>query len=100
MEMGCIGFLLGAIVCLVFTGIGVGVGYDSRCDKSEFVRSDSERSMPDSWNRNRGSDNGSDKQVDAEEIELVLYNLRIGASNREKAVIDYLLDEKGAKHEA
>ena len=32
MEMGCIGFLLGALVCLVFTGIGVCFG---RSDKEQ-----------------------------------------------------------------
>ena len=90
MEMGCIGFLIGALVCLVFTGIGV-------C----FGRSDKEQHDPDSdvtvyiplRYRDRGS-NKRDIPPDAREITDVLYILRIGASSREKRVIDYLIDRE------
>lgn len=90
MEMGCIGFLLGALVCLVFTGIGV-------C----FGRSNKEQPDPDSdmrlyvFNRyrNRGGDK-RDRKPTSQEIEDVLFILRLGASDHEKWVIDYLIDKE------
>ena len=90
MIEGSIGFLLGAVVCLVFFGTGV-------C----FGRSDKEQHDPDSdvniyiplRYRDRGSSK-RDSPPDAREITDVLYILRIGASSREKRVIDYLIDRE------
>lgn len=62
---------------------------------------------------NGNSDNTSDPDVTAgqcdgmdrpdptpEEISNVLYLFRIGASNREKRVLDYLIDKEGEDDEA
>ena len=95
MEWGCIGFLLGAIVCIVFFGMGVWYG-----------GSDTEQSDDDSdvqlyvfsRHRDRGS-NQRDNPPDVKEITDVLYMLRIAASNREKRVIDYLIDKEGSNEE-
>lgn len=51
-----------------------------------------------------GKMNDSGTQVrheppDPEEIELVLYNLRLGASEREKRVIDFLIDKEGVEYD-
>ena len=90
MEWGCIGFLIGAIVCLVFFGMGVCYG-----------GSDPEQSDDDSdvriyvLNRHRDrSRNQRDNPPDSKEITDVLYMLRIVASQREKRVIDYLIDKE------
>lgn len=92
MEIGSITICitLGALICLVFTGIGV-------C----FGRSSKEQHDPDSdvtvyiplRYRNRSGDKRDNPS--RQEIEDVLYTLRIGASNREKWVIDYLIDKEG-----
>ena len=45
-----------------------------------------------------GERDGMDKPIPSPaEIEAVLYILRIGASRREKDVIDYLIDKEGIK---
>ena len=89
-EWGCIGFLAGAIVCLVFFGMGVCYG-----------GSDPEQSDDDSdvhlyvFSRHRDrSRDQRDNPPDAEEIIDVLYTLRIAASHREKRVLDYLIDKE------
>ena len=98
MEMGCIGFLIGALVCVIMIGIGVCFG---RCDKrhntTEYGFDSDIRIYVPLRYRDRGRDNGQDIP-DKREIENVLYTLRIGASTREKKVIDYLID-KEEKHE-
>ena len=94
MEMGCIGFLIGAIVCLVFVGIGVCFGRNDKgnidgklCDDSDM------RLYVFNRHRDRGS-NQRDNPPDTKEITDVLYMLRIAASQREKRVIDYLIDKE------
>ena len=92
MEIGSITICitLGALICLVFTGIGV-------C----FGRSSKEQHDPDSdvtvyiplRHRDRSRDQ-RDNPPDAQEITDVLYMMRIAASSREKRVIDYLIDKE------
>ena len=93
MEMGCIGFLLGALVCLVFTGIGV-------C----FGRSDKEQHDPDSdvnvYIPVRDRDRGSykrDNEFSPEEVKGVLYAMRMGASAYERDVLDYVIRQEDEK---
>lgn len=88
-EWGCIGFLLGALVCLVFTGIGV-------C----FGRSDKEQHDPDSdvnvyipvRHRNR-SGNKNNNPPTFEEKMMVLNTLRVGTSGFEQKVIDCIQED-------
>ena len=87
---------MGAILALAFIGIGVCIGDAMAKGKSDECDSVRIRGLhvPDVDNHLDRSDT-----PDSEEISLVLYNLRIGASTREKAVIDYLLDKEGAENE-
>ena len=90
MEWGCIGFLLGAVVCLVFFGMGVCYG---GCD-SKQPDDDSDVQLY-VLNRYRDrSRNQRDDPPDSQEITDVLYMMRIAASSREKRVIDYLIDKE------
>jgi len=89
-EWGSIGFMLGTLVCIIFFGAGVVIG-DKRNDTGE-LRNDSD-------NRVCGSSSDRvDRSVDGnptpEEIELVLYVLRLGSSDRERRVLDYLIDKE------
>ena len=73
MEMVCIGFLLGAVVCLIFTGFGV-------C-------------LSDSIKGSRGPDpEGIQakeiKKLTYEDKKMVLDTFRVGASTFEQMVID------------
>lgn len=89
MEMGCIGFLLGALVCLVFTGIGVCFGgsdkerHDSDSDINIYVPM---------RHRNRGG-NKNNNPPTYEEKMMVLNTLRVGASALEQRVIDDIEEE-------
>lgn len=98
MEWGCMGFLLGAITAIIFVGIGVCFG---RSDKRELDNDSDVRVYIPDRDRNRSGNNGQLKQMDPKEVMTVLYLLRIGASNKEKHVIDYLIDkeERGNIHE-
>ena len=90
MEWGCIGFLIGAIVCLVFFGMGVCYG---GCDTEQSDDDSDVRIYVLNRHRDR-SRNQRDNPPDTKEITDVLYMLRIAASNREKRVIDYLIDKE------
>ena len=90
MEWGCIGFLLGAIVCLIFFGMGVCYG---GCDNEQSDDDSDVRIYVLNRHRDR-SRNQRDDPPDAQEITDVLYMLRIAASHREKRVIDYLIDKE------
>ena len=92
MDIGsiCICVTVGALICFIFTGIGVCFG---RSDKESHDRdSDVNIYIPMRY-RDRGG-NKRDSPPDAREITDVLYILRIGASSREKRVIDYLIDRE------
>ena len=95
MVEGSIGFLLGAIVCLIFFGTGVCVG-DNRSDK--------EQHDPDSDVRiyiyNRDRSRGSDKRVrkySNEEMIFVLHNLKRLTHGWERDIVDAMIEEKEAK---
>lgn len=57
-------------------------------------------SVPDSDNNGRERDGMDRPDPTPEEISNVLYLFRIGASNREKRVLDYLIDKEGEDDEA
>ena len=94
-EWGCIGFLLGAIVCLVFFGTGVCVG-----DRSDKGR-DNGQSIPDSDVRiyvyNRDRNRGGNKRVykySDEEMIFVLHNLKRLTHGWERDIVDAMIEEK------
>ena len=91
-EGVCIGFLLGAIVCLVFVGIGVCFGRaDKGTDKGELCDDTDIRVYIPVRRRGGCGDNGSDLPT-RQEVENVLRTLRMSACWTEKRVLDYLLD--------
>ena len=92
MDIGsiCLCLTVGALICFVFTGIGVCYG---RYDKEQPNRDSDIRIYIPVRHRNR-SGNKRDSPPDAREIVDVLYMLRIAASSREKKVIDYLIDRE------
>ena len=94
METFCLFATVGMIMATLFVGIGVIIGDAHRCNKEQCGRLDNCRFLSDGGNRNRSRDNGSDIP-DREEIENVLYVLRLGASETEKKVIDYLIEKEG-----
>ena len=107
MEMGCIGFLIGAITAIIMIGIGVCFGRSNKDDVERDSKDDIEREhRPDyditiyvPMRYRRGSRDKRDRKPTPEEIETVLYLLRIGASNHEKEIIDYLIDKEGIHEE-
>ena len=94
MEMGCIGFLLGALVCLVFTGIGVCFG---RNDKESHDRDSDVNVYVPMRNRNR-SGNKRNYEPSEEEINQVISGLLMdyknSLSNHEKEVLNHLKSQK------
>ena len=95
MEVGVIVICItvGALICFALFGIGVICG---RYDKEQPNRDSDIRIYIPVRYRNRGRNNRQDIP-DKTEIENVLYTLRIGASDREKRVIDYLIDKEDEK---
>lgn len=88
-EWGCIGFMLGTLVCMIFFGAGVVIG-DKRThdgDSDDIVYHFS----PD---RECGGMDRHDPTP--EEIETVLYVMRLGASDKERWILDYLIDKEGS----
>ena len=84
-----IGFLLGALVCLVFTGIGVGFG---RSDKEQHDSDSDIRIYIPMRHRNRG-DNKNINPPTFEEKIMVLDTLRVGSSTFEQRVIDSIQED-------
>ena len=89
MEMGCIGFLLGALVCLVFTGIGVCFG---RNDKESHDRDSDVNVYIPMRNRNRSGNKRGCPPTFEEKI-MVLNTLRVGSSTFEQKVIDSIQED-------
>ena len=89
MEMGCIGFLLGALVCLVFTGIGVCFG---RIDKKQPDSDSDVNIYVPMRHRNRGG-NKNNNPPTFEEKMMVLNTLRVGSSVFEQRVIDSIQED-------
>lgn len=89
MEMGCIGFLLGALVCLVFTGIGVCFG---RIDKKQPDSDSDVNVYIPMRHRNRGG-NKNNNSPTFEEKMMVLNTLRVGSSAFEQRIIDSIQED-------
>ena len=85
----CITLSLIMAVCLV--GIGVTIG---RCDNRQSEADPDIKLYIPNRDRDRSSDHGQLEQMDPEEVTAVLYLFRIGATSREKQVIDYLIDKE------
>ena len=94
MDVGSIAICITIGALIVFASIGIGVCIGDRSDKRKSIPDSDVRLYVYNRYRSRGSDKRDDKP-DNKEIEDVLYTLRIGASNREKRVIDYLIDKEG-----
>lgn len=98
MEFYAFLITMGAILALAFIGIGVCIGDAYGRDKEQCERFDTDGILPDGRDGNRSGDNRPDIP-NREEIERVLYNLRIGASQVERRVIDYLIDKESENEE-
>lgn len=106
MEMLCFGFLIGAVSCTVFMGVGIAVGRKdndtrdtSNTDRhSEVLLHGRSDNVPDVHlrNRNRDSAKRSDDTM-AERALNVLENFRVGACQYETEVIDWLEDRLETK---
>lgn len=92
MDIGiiCLCLTVGALIVFASIGIGVCIGRDYKGQPD----SDSDVTV---YIPLRYRDRSRDKRDNPsrQEIEDVLYTLRIGTSNREKWVIDYLIDKEG-----
>ena len=96
MELGCIGFLVGAIVSIIMIGIGVLFGdYNDNNKRQHGLDNDITIYVPMRYRR--GSRNKRDHQPTSEEIVDMLCVLRLGASEYEKSIIDYLIDKEEAE---
>ena len=89
MEVGCIGFLLGALVCLVFTGIGVCFG---RNDKESHDRDSDINIYVPMRHRNRSGNKNNNPPTFEEKI-MVLNTLRVGSSTFEQRIIDSIQED-------
>lgn len=93
MEINIFCITLGLIMAVLLVGIGVQIG---KYDK-EFPTGDDDVKLyvrNRNRDRNRGGDHGQLEQMDPEEVTNILYLFRIGATAREKQVIDYLIDKE------
>lgn len=91
MEINIFCITLSLIMAVLLVGIGVQLG---RSDKGQLNDDSDIRIYVPDRSRNRISDHGHTQQMDPEEVTAVLYLLRIGATAREKQVIDYLIDKE------
>lgn len=91
MEINIFCITLTAIMAVLLVGIGVQIG---RNDKGESNGDTDNRVCVHCGDWNRSRDHGHTEPMEPEEIISVLYLLRIGASSREKQVIDYLIDKE------
>ena len=90
-EWGCMGFLLGALVSTIMIGIGVCYG-----NHQDVCTRDSDVNIYVPVRYRHRSRTERVYQPTSEEVTDALYVLRLGASDHEKDVIDYLI----AKEEA
>ena len=104
MEMLCFGFLIGAVSCMVFMGVGIAIG-QGRKDNDANNTSNTDRhsevllhgrsdNVPDVPLRNgyRHSVERSDESM-AEKAVMVLQNFRVGACGFETGVIDWMIEQ-------
>ena len=86
---------MGMLISFGCIGIGVMIGHVDRGYKGQRGYSSDSGVLPDDRLRMGSGSDGCDIPLDREEITNVLWVLRLGASYREKRVIDYLLDKEG-----
>lgn len=84
MEMFCFGIFAGMILAVIF--IAGGALYARNTEKSNDVDSDCRIYVP-CRDRDRSGNNGCDQSV--EEVIDVLNTMSVGASEKEKAALDY-----------
>ena len=89
MIEGCIGFLVGALVCVVMIGIGVCFG---RIDKGQHNDDSDVRTYVPIRHRSRSSHKRDDKPTYEEKI-MVLNTLRVGTTIWEHKVIDSIEED-------
>ena len=89
MGLWGIGFLFGAIMALVFTGIGVIIG-----DYKDTSERDTDVRIYIPVRHRHRSRTERVYQPTSEEITDVLCVMRLGASDHEKDVIDYLISKE------
>lgn len=87
MEISIFLVTMGIFIAFVLFGSGVIVGGmdKTKCDGCHNVQ-------PGSNSLSEHHTDMADRDITQEEIELVLLNYRVGASQIERAVIDYLID--------
>ena len=106
MEMLCFGFLIGAVSCMVFVGIGICFGRGSvekdndtrdtsNTDRhSEVLLHGRSDNVPDVPLRNRDRNSVKrDYESMAEKAVMVLQNFRVGACGFETSVIDWMIEQ-------
>lgn len=99
MEWNIFLITMGMLLSFGLIGIGVCIGnsMDKGTDKRELDGDSVHDVCMDERTRDRGSNH---RCLTPEEINIVLYNLRIGASTHEKEVIDYLIDKETENEES
>ena len=94
---------MGMLLAAIFIGVGIVIGRDSKgtsCrDNNPIVCPGGDSNVCNSpmGNIHGEKRSGCDIRPDRKEISMILYTLRIGATDREKKVIDYLIDKEGAE---
>lgn len=91
MELISIGFLAGAIFAVIVCGAGIIYG---RHDNGQSNTDTDVRVYVPMRRRRGGGNYGHTEPMEPEEVTAVLYLFRIGATAREKQVIDYLIDKE------
>ena len=91
MEINIFCITLTAIMAVLLVGIGVIIG---RCDNRQSESDPDIKLYIPNRDRDRSSDHGHIEPMEPEEVTAVLYLFRIGATSREKQVIDYLIDKE------
>ena len=86
MEINIFCITLSLIMAVILVGIGVQLG---RCDKGESNGDTDTRVCVPDGDRDRGSNNGRNKRMEAEEVINGLQIIRMAASRQEKEYIDY-----------
>ena len=90
MEWGCIGFLLGAIVCLVFVGVGVCIS--DRDNKGQPCDDSDVRIYVLSRHRDRSRNQRIYKQHSKEEMSFVLHDVKRLTRGWEREIMDAAID--------
>ena len=90
MGLWSIGFILGALMAIMFVGIGVVLDRFGKDDPKGQCELDNDiRVYVPCRNRNRGGDNTGVERLDAEEVINGLASLRMALSAQEKEYLDY-----------